>query len=122
MARFFDGRARIGGISVFGIVRDQHVVPGAADQPLPDVYGHDQLRLYLLHKIPDDAFKRLHWKDAHPVAAFWASVLVSYVLAVVSWNLLEKPFLNLERFFETKANTEWESNVAGAEAGNSEAS
>jgi peptidoglycan/LPS O-acetylase OafA/YrhL len=78
--------------------------------------------LYLLHKIPDDAFKRLHWKDAHPVAAFWASVLVSYVLAMVSWKLLEKPFLNLKRFFETKANTEWESNVVGAEAGNSEAS
>jgi len=78
--------------------------------------------LYLLHKIPDDAFKRLHWKDAHPVAAFWASVLVSYVLAILSWKLLEKPFLNLKRFFETKANTEWESNVAGAEAGNSEAS
>jgi len=55
--------------------------------------------LYLLHKILDDAFKRLHWKDAHPVAAFWASVLVSYVLAMVSWNLLEKPFLNLKRFF-----------------------
>jgi len=55
--------------------------------------------LYLLHKIPDDAFKRLHWKDAHPVAAFWASVLVSYVLSMVSWDLLEKPFLNLKRFF-----------------------
>jgi peptidoglycan/LPS O-acetylase OafA/YrhL len=26
--------------------------------------------LYLLHKIPDDVFKRLHWKDAHPLAAF----------------------------------------------------
>jgi len=41
---------------------------------------------------------------------------------MVSWKLLEKPFLNLKRFFETKANPEWESNVAGAEAGNSEAS
>jgi len=78
--------------------------------------------LYLLHKIPDDAFKRLHWKETHPVAAFWAAVLVSYVLAMVSWKLLEKPFLNLKRFFESKRDCEWESNVVGVEAGKSEAS
>jgi peptidoglycan/LPS O-acetylase OafA/YrhL len=78
--------------------------------------------LYLLHKIPDDAFKRLHWKDTHPVAAFWAAVLVSYVLAIVSWKLLEKPFLNLKRFCETKTTPEWESKVVGAEAGKSAAS
>jgi peptidoglycan/LPS O-acetylase OafA/YrhL len=78
--------------------------------------------LYLLHKIPDDAFKRLHWKEAHPVAAFWAAVAVSYVLAIVSWKLLEKPFLNLKRFFETKPDRKWESSAGQAKARNSKAS
>ena len=77
--------------------------------------------LYLLHKIPDDAFKRLQIKDAHPIAAFWAAVGVSYLLAIVSWNLLEKPFLNLKRFFETKSKGRPESSVPLPEARNSEA-
>jgi peptidoglycan/LPS O-acetylase OafA/YrhL len=78
--------------------------------------------LYLLHKIPDDAFKRLHWKEAHPVAAFWAAVVFSYLLALVSWKLLEKPFLNLKRFFKTEPSSSWESKVVAAEAGNSDVS
>jgi peptidoglycan/LPS O-acetylase OafA/YrhL len=60
--------------------------------------------LYLLHKIPDDVFKRLRWKDAHPLAAFWAIVAISYLLAIISRSVVEKPFLNLKRFFETKPN------------------
>jgi peptidoglycan/LPS O-acetylase OafA/YrhL len=72
--------------------------------------------LYLLHKIPDDALKRLHIKDAHPNVAFWVVVGVSYLLAIVSWNLLEKPFLNLKRFFETKTNARLESRVPSPEA------
>ena len=67
--------------------------------------------LYLLHKFPDDAFKRLHWKEAHPIAAFWLAVAASYLLAIASWNFLEKPFLNLKRFFEIKPVGEWEANV-----------
>ncbi|HET7107283.1 MAG TPA: acyltransferase [Candidatus Acidoferrum sp.] len=58
--------------------------------------------LYMLHKIPDDAFKRLHWKEAHPVAAFWLAIAASYLLAIASWNFLEKPILKLKRFFEFK--------------------
>ena len=77
--------------------------------------------LYLLHKIPDDAFKRLQIKDAHPISAVWAAVGVSYLLAIVSWNLLEKPFLNLKRFFETKSKGRPESSVPLPEARNSEA-
>jgi peptidoglycan/LPS O-acetylase OafA/YrhL len=77
--------------------------------------------LYLLHKIPDDAFKRLQIKDAHPIAAIWAAVGVSYLLAIVSWNLLEKPFLNLKRFFEIKSKGRPESSVPLPEARNSEA-
>jgi peptidoglycan/LPS O-acetylase OafA/YrhL len=72
--------------------------------------------LYLLHKIPDDALKRLHIKEAHPIVAFWAAVVASYLLAIASWNLLEKPFLKLKRFFEIKANSRRESTVPSAEA------
>jgi peptidoglycan/LPS O-acetylase OafA/YrhL len=67
--------------------------------------------LYLLHKIPDDALKRLHWKEAHPSAAFWVAVAASYLLAIASWNLLEKPFLGLKKFFEIKPAGKWESIV-----------
>ena len=76
--------------------------------------------LYLLHKIPDDAFKGLHWKHAHPVWAFWAIVLISYLLAIGSRHLLEKPFLNLKRLFETASNRTWEPKVSPAVAENSE--
>jgi peptidoglycan/LPS O-acetylase OafA/YrhL len=76
--------------------------------------------LYLLHKIPDDAFKRLHWKDVHPVLVFWIIVLISYLLAIASRYLLEKPFLNLKRLFETESKSRWEPKVPSPEAGNSE--
>jgi peptidoglycan/LPS O-acetylase OafA/YrhL len=64
--------------------------------------------LYLLHKIPDDVFKRLHWKEAHPVAGFWMVVVISYPLAIASWNFLEKPFLGLKKFFESRTVGKWE--------------
>jgi peptidoglycan/LPS O-acetylase OafA/YrhL len=72
--------------------------------------------LYLLHKIPDDALKRLHWKEAHPIAALWVIVAASYVLAITSWNFLEKPFLGLKKFFEIKSAGKWES-IAHSPAG-----
>ena len=77
--------------------------------------------LYLLHKIPDDVFKSLHWGDAHPIAAFWAIVAISYLLAIVSRSLLEKPFLNLKRYFETESKGRWKAKVTSPEARNSEA-
>jgi peptidoglycan/LPS O-acetylase OafA/YrhL len=67
--------------------------------------------LYLLHKIPDDLFKRLHWKEAHPIVAFWVIVVASYLLAIASWNFLEKPFLRLKKFFEIKSIGKRESSV-----------
>lgn len=59
--------------------------------------------LYLLHKLPHDAFKLspLYW--AHPRIAFWAALVLSYALAIASWYLLEKPVLRLKRFFENAA-------------------
>jgi peptidoglycan/LPS O-acetylase OafA/YrhL len=72
--------------------------------------------LYLLHKMPDDVFKLLHWKESHPVAGFWTAVVISYLLAIASWNFLEKPFLGLKKFFEGKPNSKWESSVPSAAA------
>jgi peptidoglycan/LPS O-acetylase OafA/YrhL len=77
--------------------------------------------LYLLHKIPDDVFKRLHWKDAYPLAAFWAIVVISYLLAIVSRSLVEKPFLNLKRFFEMKSNEGRKAKIPAKAAANSDA-
>ena len=57
--------------------------------------------LYLLHKIPFDVEQLLHL-DRHPVLALLMGLAASYVIATLSWNLLEKPFLRLKRFFESR--------------------
>jgi peptidoglycan/LPS O-acetylase OafA/YrhL len=58
--------------------------------------------LYLLHKIPFDAAQLLHWdRSQNPFPALLACLVASYGMATISWNLLEKPFLRLKRFFET---------------------
>jgi len=58
--------------------------------------------IYLLEKIPIDAAKSFHL-DRHPVIVLSVATLSTYVLAIISWNALEKPLLRLKRFFE------WES-------------
>jgi peptidoglycan/LPS O-acetylase OafA/YrhL len=55
--------------------------------------------LYLLEKIPGDAAKSFHL-ERFPSLAFSLSIVGTYALAILSWNLLEKPFLRLKRFFE----------------------
>jgi peptidoglycan/LPS O-acetylase OafA/YrhL len=57
--------------------------------------------LYLLHKIPLDMAKTFHL-DGRPLLVLPIVIGVSYALATLSWNLLEKPFLSLKRFFEVK--------------------
>jgi peptidoglycan/LPS O-acetylase OafA/YrhL len=57
--------------------------------------------LYLLHKIPFGMVQVLHL-DRHPHLTLPIILAASYVLAALSWNLLEKPFLRLKRFFESK--------------------
>jgi peptidoglycan/LPS O-acetylase OafA/YrhL len=57
--------------------------------------------LYLLEKIPGDASKSFHL-DGFPLLAFTMSIVGTYAIAMLSWNLLEKPFLSLKRFFETR--------------------
>jgi peptidoglycan/LPS O-acetylase OafA/YrhL len=58
--------------------------------------------LYLLHRIPFDLAIAFHF-DRHPALALLIGVAASYILAILSWNLVEKPLLRLKRFFEFRA-------------------
>ena len=54
--------------------------------------------IYLLQKIPLDAAKSFHL-HGHEFLALPITAAATYALATLSWNLLEKPFLRLKRFF-----------------------
>ncbi len=73
--------------------------------------------LFLLHKIAFAGVDGLHVNYVgHPFVTLGVILVGSYVLAIVSWNVLEQPFLRLKRFFELrrrKASTV----VANAEIG-----
>ena len=55
--------------------------------------------IYLLQKIPLDTAKTFHL-DQHQFLALPITTATTFALAALSWNLLEKPFLRLKRFFE----------------------
>jgi peptidoglycan/LPS O-acetylase OafA/YrhL len=57
--------------------------------------------LYLLHKIPSGIVETLHL-DRNPFLPLPIIFVASYAIATLSWILLEKPFLNLKRFFDSK--------------------
>lgn len=57
--------------------------------------------LYLLHKIPFGMVQVLHL-DRRPYLPLPIILFASYALAALSWHLLEKPFLSLKRFFDSK--------------------
>ena len=57
--------------------------------------------LYLLHKIPSGIVETLRL-DRNPFLPLPIIFVASYAIAALSWNLLEKPFLRLKRFFESK--------------------
>jgi peptidoglycan/LPS O-acetylase OafA/YrhL len=54
--------------------------------------------IYLLEKIPLDAVKYFHL-ERHEFLALPITAAATFGLAALSWNLLEKPFLKLKRFF-----------------------
>lgn len=56
--------------------------------------------IYLLEKIPIDAVKSFRI-NGHPAIVLLLSAAATYLLAALSWNLLEKSALRLKRFFET---------------------
>jgi peptidoglycan/LPS O-acetylase OafA/YrhL len=57
--------------------------------------------IYLLEKIPIDAVKSLHL-SAHPSIVLAVTGAITYLMATLSWNLLEKPALRSKRYFEIK--------------------
>jgi peptidoglycan/LPS O-acetylase OafA/YrhL len=57
--------------------------------------------LYLLHKISFGMVQTLHL-GRYPFLIMPTILLASYAVAALSWHLLEKPFLRLKRFFESK--------------------
>jgi len=57
--------------------------------------------LYLLHKIPFGLVQTLRL-DRNPYLPLPIIFVTSFGLAALSWNLLEKPFLKLKRFFDSK--------------------
>ena len=66
--------------------------------------------LYLLHKIPFGMEQMLNL-DGHPFLELPIILVAGFALAVLSWNLLEKPFLRLKRFFESKTDRQDGANV-----------
>jgi peptidoglycan/LPS O-acetylase OafA/YrhL len=56
--------------------------------------------LYLLHKLPFDVADTVRL-EYRPIMMMTIGLVACYVIAAISWNLLEKPFLRLKRFFES---------------------
>jgi len=57
--------------------------------------------LYLLHKFSFGMVQALRL-DRYPFLVVPVILLTSYALAALSWHLLERPFLGLKRFFESR--------------------
>jgi len=55
--------------------------------------------LYLLHKMPFGMVEKLRL-DRYPYAPLPLIFVASYGMAALSWKVVEKPSLNLKRFFE----------------------
>ena len=58
--------------------------------------------IYLLEKIPLDVVKTFDL-GKHAILAFPITAAATYAIAALSWIVLERRFLRLKRFFETKA-------------------
>ena len=71
--------------------------------------------IYLLEKIPSDAVKSFHL-NTHPVVVLTVTAATTYMMATLSWNLLEKPALRLKRHFEVHRSMSPQTEVALAPA------
>jgi peptidoglycan/LPS O-acetylase OafA/YrhL len=71
--------------------------------------------IYLLEKIPIDAVKSFRM-NGHPAIVLLLTAAATYLLATLSWNLLEKPALRLKRFFETAPVARSQPEIALAQA------
>ncbi len=60
--------------------------------------------IYLLQKIPLDAVKALHLESR--AVMFPITVVATYAVAALSWNVLEKPILRLKRFFDDRTTSQ----------------
>jgi peptidoglycan/LPS O-acetylase OafA/YrhL len=60
--------------------------------------------LYLLHKIPFDVAKA-EQLSGNPLLVSSAVFATAFVLAVLSWNLMERPFLRLKKRFLAEEQT-----------------
>jgi peptidoglycan/LPS O-acetylase OafA/YrhL len=58
--------------------------------------------IYLLEKIPLDAARSFHL-DKYGILALPVTAAVTFLMATISWNVLEKPFLKLKRLFESRS-------------------
>ena len=57
--------------------------------------------LYLLHKIPLDIAKEMP-TDGHPFLSILLILVAGYAMAAISYAYLERPFLKLKRFFDSR--------------------
>jgi peptidoglycan/LPS O-acetylase OafA/YrhL len=71
--------------------------------------------IYLLQKLPLDAAKTFHL-DQYQFLALPITTALTYAMATISWNLLERPFLKLKRFFEVRRDPVPMETVAALEA------
>jgi len=60
--------------------------------------------IYLLEKLPLDVVNSFHWR-AHPAAVELLGAAATYILATLSWYLLERPVMRLKRFFKSNTTT-----------------
>jgi peptidoglycan/LPS O-acetylase OafA/YrhL len=71
--------------------------------------------IYLLQKLPLDAAKTFHL-DQYQFLALPITTALTYAMATISWNLLERPFLKLKRFLEVRRDPVPMETVAALEA------
>ena len=91
------------------------MVAGATGESIPYIQWSYQLGIYLLQKIPIDALKSFHM-NGHPAIVLLLTAATTYLLAILSWNLLEKPALQLKRFFQTGRSAPAEPEMVRAQA------